>query len=171
KAWFQFPVMDSDAFFEESNTSLSHLDNSLPEFETFSNHTEEMRSGSTTTHANYTLPEINPTISEASRIRYLNLQLTLELVLNCLNGDIRINPDLFKYLLKQEFVRIRQKSQENRQKRANTDTRTEERARVGSQSQKVNLGQLSKSTQEDKTPKYSKSVPQVPKVTQMVPKA
>ncbi|GJZ20910.1 reverse transcriptase domain-containing protein [Tanacetum coccineum] len=41
-------------------------------------------------------------------------------------------------------VRIRQKSQENRQKRANTDTRTEERARAGSQSQKVNLGQLSK---------------------------
>ncbi|GJV05922.1 hypothetical protein Tco_1343578 [Tanacetum coccineum] len=33
-------------------------------------------------------------------------------------------------------VRIRQKSQENRQKRANTDTRTEERARAGSQSQK-----------------------------------
>ncbi|GJW53789.1 reverse transcriptase domain-containing protein, partial [Tanacetum coccineum] len=31
-------------------------------------------------------------------------------------------------------VRIRQKSQENRQKRANTDTRTEKRARAGSQS-------------------------------------
>ncbi|GKA59771.1 hypothetical protein Tco_0759084 [Tanacetum coccineum] len=41
-------------------------------------------------------------------------------------------------------VRIRQKSQENRQKWAKTDTRTEERARAGSQSQKVNLGQLSK---------------------------
>ncbi|GJT13495.1 hypothetical protein Tco_0860537 [Tanacetum coccineum] len=35
-------------------------------------------------------------------------------------------------------VRIRQISQENRQKRANTDTRTEECARAGSQSQKVN---------------------------------
>ncbi|GJX51821.1 reverse transcriptase domain-containing protein, partial [Tanacetum coccineum] len=34
-------------------------------------------------------------------------------------------------------VRIYQKSQENRQKRANTDTRTEERARAGSQSQMV----------------------------------
>ncbi|GKD08919.1 hypothetical protein Tco_1188604 [Tanacetum coccineum] len=33
-------------------------------------------------------------------------------------------------------VRIRQKSQENRQKQANTDTRTEEYARAGSQSQK-----------------------------------
>ncbi|GKC24062.1 hypothetical protein Tco_1026212, partial [Tanacetum coccineum] len=41
------PVVDSDAFFEESDTSLSHLDNSLPEFETFSNHTEEARSGLT----------------------------------------------------------------------------------------------------------------------------
>ncbi|GJU53592.1 hypothetical protein Tco_1227306 [Tanacetum coccineum] len=47
------PVTDSDS----SDTSLSHLDNSLPEFESFSNHTEETRSGSTTTHANYSLPE------------------------------------------------------------------------------------------------------------------
>ncbi|GJR95426.1 retrovirus-related pol polyprotein from transposon TNT 1-94 [Tanacetum coccineum] len=54
---------------------------------------------------------------------------------------------------KPDMVRIRQKSQENRQKWAKTDTRTEERARAGSQSQKVNLGQLSKSTQEDKKPK------------------
>ncbi|GJV41580.1 hypothetical protein Tco_1420020 [Tanacetum coccineum] len=30
------PVTDSDSFFEESDTSLSHLDNSLPEFEPFS---------------------------------------------------------------------------------------------------------------------------------------
>ncbi|GJZ56880.1 hypothetical protein Tco_0612374 [Tanacetum coccineum] len=54
---FPIPVMDSDSFLEESDTSLSHLDNSLPEFETFSNHMEETRSGSTTTHANYSLPE------------------------------------------------------------------------------------------------------------------
>ncbi|GJZ10223.1 hypothetical protein Tco_0544982 [Tanacetum coccineum] len=54
---FPIPVMDSDSFFEESNTSLSHSDNSLPEFETFSDHTEETRSGSTTTHANNFLPE------------------------------------------------------------------------------------------------------------------
>ncbi|GJT36470.1 hypothetical protein Tco_0926889 [Tanacetum coccineum] len=38
-------VTDSDSFFEESDTSLSHSDNSLPEFETFSDHTEETRSG------------------------------------------------------------------------------------------------------------------------------
>ncbi|GKA57174.1 hypothetical protein Tco_0756362 [Tanacetum coccineum] len=54
---FPIPVVDSDSFLEESDTSLSHLDNSLPEFETSSDYTEETRSGSTTTHANYSLPE------------------------------------------------------------------------------------------------------------------
>ncbi|GKD10777.1 hypothetical protein Tco_1190462 [Tanacetum coccineum] len=43
--FISYPVTDSDSFFKESNTSLSHLDNSLPEFETFSDHTEETRSG------------------------------------------------------------------------------------------------------------------------------
>ncbi|GKE18956.1 hypothetical protein Tco_1426533 [Tanacetum coccineum] len=42
---FPIPIVDSDSFFEESNTSLSHLNNSLPKFETFSDHTEETRSG------------------------------------------------------------------------------------------------------------------------------
>ncbi|GJY73576.1 hypothetical protein Tco_0478007 [Tanacetum coccineum] len=42
---FPIPFTDSDSFFEESDTSLSHLDNSLPEFETFSDHMEETRSG------------------------------------------------------------------------------------------------------------------------------
>ncbi|GKA11355.1 hypothetical protein Tco_0690788 [Tanacetum coccineum] len=41
------PVADSDSFFEESDTSLSYSDNSLPEFESFSDHTEETRSGLT----------------------------------------------------------------------------------------------------------------------------
>ncbi|GKB27650.1 hypothetical protein Tco_0867051, partial [Tanacetum coccineum] len=50
---FPIPVEDSDSFFEKSDTSLSHLDNSLPEFETFSDDTEETRSGSTTTHAHF----------------------------------------------------------------------------------------------------------------------
>ncbi|GKF31503.1 hypothetical protein Tco_0101301, partial [Tanacetum coccineum] len=54
---FPIPITDSDLFVEESDTSLSHLDNSLPEFETFSDDTKETRSGSTTTHANYSLPE------------------------------------------------------------------------------------------------------------------
>ncbi|GJZ13093.1 hypothetical protein Tco_0548323 [Tanacetum coccineum] len=58
------PVVDSDSFFEESNTSLSHLDNSLPEFKTFSDHTEETRSGSTTSHANNSLPEYDSFLFE-----------------------------------------------------------------------------------------------------------
>ncbi|GKE09779.1 hypothetical protein Tco_1413330 [Tanacetum coccineum] len=66
KSLFSFPisVMDSDSFFEESDTSLSHLDNSLPEFVTFSNHTEETRNGSTTTHANNSLPEYDSFLFE-----------------------------------------------------------------------------------------------------------
>ncbi|GJY90711.1 hypothetical protein Tco_0505907 [Tanacetum coccineum] len=44
-------VTDSNSFFEKSDTYFSFSDNSLPEFETFSDHTEEARSGSTTTHA------------------------------------------------------------------------------------------------------------------------
>nr|GEZ90928.1 hypothetical protein [Tanacetum cinerariifolium] len=47
---FPIPVEDSDSFFEKSNTSLSYSDNSLPEFETFSNYTKETSSSSTTTH-------------------------------------------------------------------------------------------------------------------------
>ncbi|GJX32868.1 hypothetical protein Tco_0242723 [Tanacetum coccineum] len=61
---FPIPVTDSDSFFEESDTSLSHLDNSLPKFETFSDHTEETRSGSTTTHANNSLPEYDSFLFE-----------------------------------------------------------------------------------------------------------
>ncbi|GJS16954.1 hypothetical protein Tco_0411426 [Tanacetum coccineum] len=61
---FPIPVADSDSFLEESDTSLSHLGNSLPEFETFSDHTEETRSGNTTTHANYSLPEYDSFLFE-----------------------------------------------------------------------------------------------------------
>ncbi|GKF66503.1 hypothetical protein Tco_0193020, partial [Tanacetum coccineum] len=42
---FPIPVVDSNSFFEESDTSLSHLDNSLPEFETSSNHIEPDQEG------------------------------------------------------------------------------------------------------------------------------
>nr|GEX90113.1 reverse transcriptase domain-containing protein [Tanacetum cinerariifolium] len=45
------PVEDSDSFLEKSDTSLS-----LPEYETFIDHTEETNSGSTITHADYSLP-------------------------------------------------------------------------------------------------------------------
>ncbi|GJZ06354.1 hypothetical protein Tco_0540147 [Tanacetum coccineum] len=61
---FPTPVADSDSFFEESDTSFSHLDNSLPEFKTFSDRTEETRSGSTTTHTNNSLPEYDSFLFE-----------------------------------------------------------------------------------------------------------
>ncbi|GJX03883.1 hypothetical protein Tco_0189799 [Tanacetum coccineum] len=61
---FPIPIMNSDSFFEESDTSFSYSDNSLPEFETFSDHTEETRSGSTTTHANNSLPEYDSFLFE-----------------------------------------------------------------------------------------------------------
>nr|GFA09078.1 hypothetical protein [Tanacetum cinerariifolium] len=53
---FPIPIKDSDSLFEKSDTSLSYSDNSLPEFKTFSNHTEERSSGGTTTHADNSLP-------------------------------------------------------------------------------------------------------------------
>ncbi|GJY04324.1 hypothetical protein Tco_0370264 [Tanacetum coccineum] len=61
---FPIPVVDSGSFFKESDTSLSYLDNSLLEFETFSDHTEEARSGSTTTHAINSLPEYDSFLFE-----------------------------------------------------------------------------------------------------------
>ncbi|GJS55489.1 hypothetical protein Tco_0628851 [Tanacetum coccineum] len=54
---FPIPITDSDSFFEKYDTSFSFSNNYLPEFETFSDHTEETRSGSTPTHANNSLPE------------------------------------------------------------------------------------------------------------------
>nr|GFA56624.1 hypothetical protein [Tanacetum cinerariifolium] len=54
---FPIPVEDSDSFLEKFDTYLSYSDNSLPEFKTFSNHTKETSSGSTTTHADYSLPK------------------------------------------------------------------------------------------------------------------
>nr|GEZ07935.1 hypothetical protein [Tanacetum cinerariifolium] len=51
KSSSSFPI------FEKSDNSLSYSDNSLPEFETLSDHTEETISGNTTAHANNSLPE------------------------------------------------------------------------------------------------------------------
>nr|GEU64937.1 hypothetical protein [Tanacetum cinerariifolium] len=61
---FPIPVEDSNSFLEKSVTSLSYSDNSLLEFETFSNHTEETNSGSTTTHADYSLPKYDSFLFE-----------------------------------------------------------------------------------------------------------
>ncbi|GKB91859.1 hypothetical protein Tco_0964131 [Tanacetum coccineum] len=57
KSTSPFPIPDSNSFFEKSDTSLSYSDNSLPEFESFSDHTKETSSDSTTTDANNSLPE------------------------------------------------------------------------------------------------------------------
>nr|GEW16616.1 hypothetical protein [Tanacetum cinerariifolium] len=51
KSSSSFPIL------EKSDNSLSYSDNSLPKFETFSDHMEETRNGSTTTHANNSPPE------------------------------------------------------------------------------------------------------------------
>nr|GEU31722.1 reverse transcriptase domain-containing protein [Tanacetum cinerariifolium] len=58
------PDHDIDSFLEKSDTSLSYLDNSLPEYETFINHIEETNSGSTITHANYSLPKYDSFLFE-----------------------------------------------------------------------------------------------------------
>nr|GEU36550.1 hypothetical protein [Tanacetum cinerariifolium] len=51
KSSSSFPI------FEKSDNSFSYSDNSLPEFDTFSDHTKETRSGSDTAHANNSPPE------------------------------------------------------------------------------------------------------------------
>nr|GEW75008.1 reverse transcriptase domain-containing protein [Tanacetum cinerariifolium] len=52
-------VSDIDSFLEKSDTSLS-----FPEYETFINHTEETSSGSTTTHADYSLSKYDSFLFE-----------------------------------------------------------------------------------------------------------
>ncbi|GKA40327.1 hypothetical protein Tco_0732920 [Tanacetum coccineum] len=51
------PIEDSDSLFEETDTSLSYTNNSLPKLEIFSDHTKETRSGSTIYHADISLPK------------------------------------------------------------------------------------------------------------------
>ncbi|GKG21593.1 hypothetical protein Tco_0384188, partial [Tanacetum coccineum] len=46
---------DSDSLVEKTDILLSHFDNSLLEYETFSFDIEEKSSGSTTTHSDYSL--------------------------------------------------------------------------------------------------------------------
>nr|GEW40804.1 hypothetical protein [Tanacetum cinerariifolium] len=61
KPLFPSPILvkDNDFFLEKSDTSLS-----LPEYETFIDHTKETNSGSTTTHADYSLPKYDSFIFE-----------------------------------------------------------------------------------------------------------
>nr|GFA54350.1 reverse transcriptase domain-containing protein [Tanacetum cinerariifolium] len=54
---FPIPVKDNDSFLENSDTSHSYSDNSLPEYKNFCNHTKETNSGSTTTNVDYSVPK------------------------------------------------------------------------------------------------------------------
>nr|GEV07785.1 putative reverse transcriptase domain-containing protein [Tanacetum cinerariifolium] len=66
---FPIPIEDSGFYFKKSDTSLSYSDNSLPEFETFSDHTEETSSGSTTIHTDNSLPK-PANLNEAVRMAH-----------------------------------------------------------------------------------------------------
>nr|GEV70556.1 hypothetical protein [Tanacetum cinerariifolium] len=61
KPLFLSPILveDSDSFLEKSDTSLS-----FPEYETFINHAKETNSGSTTSHAYYSLPKYDSFLFE-----------------------------------------------------------------------------------------------------------
>ncbi|GJU04183.1 hypothetical protein Tco_1114521 [Tanacetum coccineum] len=61
---FPISVVDSDSFFEESDTSLSHLDYFFYPNSRFFAVIRRTRSGSTTTHANYSLPEYDSFLFE-----------------------------------------------------------------------------------------------------------
>ncbi|GJX73784.1 hypothetical protein Tco_0312379 [Tanacetum coccineum] len=56
-------IIENIEYVDASPLNLE-IDNSLPKFETFSDHTEDMRSGSTTTHANNSLPEYDSFLFE-----------------------------------------------------------------------------------------------------------
>ncbi|GKA69301.1 hypothetical protein Tco_0775365 [Tanacetum coccineum] len=84
---FPIPVKDSDYFFEKSDTSLSYSDNSLPEFETFSYHTKETSSGSTTTHSDNSLPEYDSFLFEIE----LNQGELTSVVMDDILGEPRIH--------------------------------------------------------------------------------
>ncbi|GJZ34833.1 hypothetical protein Tco_0580650 [Tanacetum coccineum] len=51
------PFRDSDSLLEETDTLLSHIDDSFPEYEIFCFNIEENSSGSTTSHSDLSLPE------------------------------------------------------------------------------------------------------------------
>ncbi|GKC64409.1 hypothetical protein Tco_1097007, partial [Tanacetum coccineum] len=77
---FPIPVEGSDFLLEETNTILSYLDDSLPELETFSFDIEEKNSGSTTTHADTSLPKSDDVVSfpSGNRNKTFNLGISIE---------------------------------------------------------------------------------------------
>ncbi|GJS65684.1 hypothetical protein Tco_0680248 [Tanacetum coccineum] len=100
---FPIPVTDNNSFFEKSDTSFSFSDNSLPEFETFSDHTEETRSVSTTNHANNSLPEYDSFLFEVEPdqggltnvvMDEISDNSTNDLFWNILRGEINVFQDV-----------------------------------------------------------------------------
>ncbi|GJT88653.1 hypothetical protein Tco_1070370 [Tanacetum coccineum] len=51
------PYEDSDSLVEETDTLISHFNNSSPDYETFCFNIKEKSSGSTTSHSDYSLPD------------------------------------------------------------------------------------------------------------------
>ncbi|GJT25806.1 putative reverse transcriptase domain-containing protein [Tanacetum coccineum] len=68
---FPIPYEDSDSLVEDTDTLLSHFDNSSPEYETFSFDIKEKSSGSTTTHSDFSLPEYDSFIFDLFLNRFL----------------------------------------------------------------------------------------------------
>ncbi|GKA96695.1 hypothetical protein Tco_0818790 [Tanacetum coccineum] len=63
---FPIPFEDNDSLLEETDTLLSQIDDSFPEYETFCFNIEEKSSGSTTTHSDFSLPEYDLFIFDLS---------------------------------------------------------------------------------------------------------
>nr|GEX89642.1 hypothetical protein [Tanacetum cinerariifolium] len=77
---------------EESDNSFS--DNFSPEFKTFCDHTEEMRSGNTTTHANDSFPEYDSFCFEIEPRRDNSIPLGIKNFAYDSEGDIRFLEEL-----------------------------------------------------------------------------
>nr|GFB23433.1 hypothetical protein [Tanacetum cinerariifolium] len=76
----------SDCVFDSLESDNSLLDNFLPEFETFCDHSKETRSGNTT-HANYSLPEYDLFCFEKGDIRLLEELLINDSILSHESSD------------------------------------------------------------------------------------
>ncbi|GJX75498.1 hypothetical protein Tco_0314093 [Tanacetum coccineum] len=171
-----FPILvaDSDSFLEESDTSFSHLDNSLPEFEISSDYTEETRSGSTTTHANYSLPEYDSFLFEIEPDQEMLISI------NNSNNTLLELPEFESFHFNPSFPRPppeppdvekcfepeagtdKTKITRKPSKRANTDTRNGRAQKKPGNQAKVKVNTRRQNL------KSSNPIPQVSQVTQMV---
>nr|GEY47129.1 hypothetical protein [Tanacetum cinerariifolium] len=95
------PTRDSDSILEETDTLLSHSDDSVPDYETFCFDIKEKSSGSTTSHSNHSLPKYESFCFNANQIEEKSSSSTTshsELSLSSLpeyesfNFDLSIDP-------------------------------------------------------------------------------